>query len=112
MLSPARIRCASPARRRRCESPISSKASDTMRLASFKANGRAGYGAVVGSGVIDLGRRLPRYPTLLEVLRADAISEARAAANGPPDHQLKAIELLPPIPTPEKNICVGINYPD
>ena len=83
-----------------------------MRLASFKANGRAGYGAVVGGGIIDLGRRLAKYATLLDVLRAQAVSEARAAANGAPDHQLKDIELLPPILSPEKNICVGINYPD
>jgi len=39
---------------------ISANASETMRLASFKANGRAGYGAVVGTGIIDLGRRLAK----------------------------------------------------
>ena len=83
-----------------------------MRLASFKANGRAGYGAVMENGIIDLSRRLPGYATLLDVFRAQAISEARAAAHGPPDHALKDVEMLPPIPTPEKNICVGINYPD
>jgi len=83
-----------------------------MKLASFKAGGRASYGAVIGSGIIDLGRKLSKYPTLLEVLRAGAIPEARAAATCQPDYQVKDVEMLPPIPTPDKNICVGINYPD
>ena len=29
-----------------------------MRLASFKADGRTSYGAVIDSGIIDLGRKL------------------------------------------------------
>ena len=52
-----------------------------MRLASFKVNGGASYGAVVDGGIIDLGRKL-KYPTLLDVFRAKAIGEARAAARG------------------------------
>jgi 2-keto-4-pentenoate hydratase/2-oxohepta-3-ene-1,7-dioic acid hydratase in catechol pathway len=82
-----------------------------MKLASFKANGRVSYGAVSGTGIIDLGRKL-KYPTLLELFRAGAVGEARSAATGAPDHQIKDVELLPPIVAPEKNICVGINYPD
>src|SRR5262245_24241983 len=82
-----------------------------MKLASFKANGRVSYGAVTGTGIIDLGRKLT-YPTLLDVFRAQALAEARAAATGQPDVQIKDVEMLPPILAPEKNICVGINYPD
>ena len=40
------------------------------------------------------------------------MGEARAAAAGAADHQLKDVTMLPPIPAPEKIICVGINYPD
>ena len=29
-----------------------------------------------------------------------------------PDHALDAITWLPPIPAPEKIICIGVNYPD
>ncbi len=43
---------------------------------------------------------------------AGAIAEARAAASGAADHQLKDVELLPPVLAPEKIICVGINYPE
>jgi 2-keto-4-pentenoate hydratase/2-oxohepta-3-ene-1,7-dioic acid hydratase in catechol pathway len=84
-----------------------------MRLASFKADGRSSYGAVNDSGgIVDLGRKLTKYPTLLDLMRAGALGEARAAAAGAADVQMKDVEMLPPVLSPEKNICVGINYPD
>ena len=83
-----------------------------MRLASFEANGRASYGAVTGAGIIDLSRKFPKYASLLDLLRAQAVAQARAAASGAADYQIKDVEMLPPIVSPEKNICVGINYPD
>jgi 2-keto-4-pentenoate hydratase/2-oxohepta-3-ene-1,7-dioic acid hydratase in catechol pathway len=83
-----------------------------MRLASFKTNGRAAYGVVSGTGIIDLSRKLSEHASLLELFRAQAIAQARAFASGAPDYQLKDVKLLPPIVNPEKNICVGINYPD
>ena len=83
-----------------------------MKLASFKAAGRTSYGAVTEGGIIDLGRKLTQYPTLLDLFRAQALAQARAAATGRPDYQIKDVEMLPPILAPEKNICVGINYPD
>ena len=83
-----------------------------MRLASFKVNGRPSYGAVTDGGIIDLGRKLTKYPTLLDVFRAEAIGEARAAATGQADHRLADVEMLPPLLAPEKIICVGINYPE
>jgi 2-keto-4-pentenoate hydratase/2-oxohepta-3-ene-1,7-dioic acid hydratase in catechol pathway len=70
------------------------------------------YGAVIGEGVVDLGKKLTQYPTLLDVFRAEAIGEARAAAAGAADYALNDVTMLPPITTPEKIICVGINYPD
>jgi 2-keto-4-pentenoate hydratase/2-oxohepta-3-ene-1,7-dioic acid hydratase in catechol pathway len=82
-----------------------------MKLASFKANGRVSYGAVNDGGIIDLGRKL-KYPTLLDLLRAGALAEARAAAKGEADFAVKEVEMLPPVLAPDKIICVGINYPD
>ena len=49
-----------------------------MRLASFKVKGRSSYGAVTDDGIIDLARKLPKYPTLLDLFRGEAIGEARA----------------------------------
>jgi len=83
-----------------------------MRLATFEVNGRPTYGAVTDSGVIDLGRRLKKYPALVDLIGAHAMGEARAAATGTAEHALDAVTFLPPLPGGEKIICVGINYAD
>jgi len=82
-----------------------------MRLASYNLRGRPSFGAVVGDGIVDLRGRLTRFSTLVEVFRAQALGEARTAAEGVrPDVRLSEIELLPPLLAPEKILCIGINY--
>src|SRR5512133_732144 len=82
-----------------------------MRLATFAVNGRVSYGAVTGAGIVDLGRQIGgQYPTLVDLLRADALDAARSVAGA--DHALEDVTLLPPLPGGEKIICVGINYAD
>ena len=81
-----------------------------MKLATFTANGRTSYGAVIGDGIVDLGKRL-EYASLLEVLRAGALDELRRAAEGErPDLVLNSVTLLPPVVGPEKILCIGVNY--
>ena len=54
-----------------------------MRLASYNIRGRPSFGAVVGDGIVDLRARLSRVSTsLLEVFRAQALDQAKAAAAG------------------------------
>ena len=82
-----------------------------MRLASYQIGNRQGYGAVVGDGIVDLGRRLTRYPTLRELTAADGLAMACEVARGASaDHALSAVMLLPPVPAPEKIWCIGVNY--
>jgi 2-keto-4-pentenoate hydratase/2-oxohepta-3-ene-1,7-dioic acid hydratase in catechol pathway len=83
-----------------------------MRLASYVTRGRTSYGAVIGSGVADLRLRFgARHHTLLELLQAHALDEARAVLEGVrPDYSLDEVEFLPPLPAPEKILCIGINY--
>jgi 2-keto-4-pentenoate hydratase/2-oxohepta-3-ene-1,7-dioic acid hydratase in catechol pathway len=82
-----------------------------MRLASYNLRGRPSFGAVAGDGIVDLRARLSRFATLLEVFRAQALGEAKAAADGVrPDVPLAEVELLPPLLAPEKILCIGINY--
>jgi 2-keto-4-pentenoate hydratase/2-oxohepta-3-ene-1,7-dioic acid hydratase in catechol pathway len=82
-----------------------------MRLASYNLRGRPSFGAVVGDGIVDLRGRLSRFTTLLEVFRAQALPEAKAAAEGVrAEMPLTAVELLPPLVAPEKILCIGINY--
>ena len=82
-----------------------------MRLTSYNLRGRPSFGAVVGDGIVDLRSRLSRFATLLEVFRAQALDEAKAVITGVrPDVPLAEVELLPPLPAPEKILCIGINY--
>jgi 2-keto-4-pentenoate hydratase/2-oxohepta-3-ene-1,7-dioic acid hydratase in catechol pathway len=85
-----------------------------MKLLSFEAGGRRSFGAVAGQGVVDLGRRLAgQYPDLRALLAADGLARARdLAAGAAADAALDEIVFLPPIPVPEKIICVGVNYAD
>src|SRR5665213_2425378 len=84
------------------------------RLATYSVNGAIQYGAVTDSGVVDLSARFGKdYPTLREVIAAGALTKlAEHGARHSPDHALDAITWLPPIPAPEKIICIGVNYPD
>ncbi|MCQ3943196.1 MAG: 2-hydroxyhepta-2,4-diene-1,7-dioate isomerase, partial [Alphaproteobacteria bacterium] len=82
-----------------------------MKLASYMHRGRESYGVVADEAVVDLRSRLPRHHTLLDVLRAHALDEVKAAAEGVrPDLPLGEVELLPPVVLPEKILCVGVNY--
>jgi 2-keto-4-pentenoate hydratase/2-oxohepta-3-ene-1,7-dioic acid hydratase in catechol pathway len=84
-----------------------------MRLASYERRGKAGFGVVVGDGVVDLGKALEgRYADLRSLLEAGALGEARRAASRAPDFALAELTLLPVIPNPGKIWCVGLNYGD
>ncbi|WP_298255809.1 fumarylacetoacetate hydrolase family protein [Bradyrhizobium sp.] len=85
-----------------------------MRLASYLRNGAPQYGAVVGTGVVDLSRRIGRdFPDLKALIARDGLSAARDTIAGQaPDHPLAELTLLPPVDTPEKLWCIGVNYMD
>jgi 2-keto-4-pentenoate hydratase/2-oxohepta-3-ene-1,7-dioic acid hydratase in catechol pathway len=81
---------------------------------TYSIRGSTHYGAIVDGGVADLSARFGKdYPTLREVIAAGALLKlADGAAGRSPDHALDAISFQPPIPAPEKIICIGVNYPD
>jgi 2-keto-4-pentenoate hydratase/2-oxohepta-3-ene-1,7-dioic acid hydratase in catechol pathway len=83
-----------------------------MRLVSFTTRGRPSYGVVVGDGIVDLRLRFGvRFPSLLDLLRGDGLADARTVAAGVrADYRLAEVQLLPPVPAPEKILCIGINY--
>ena len=84
------------------------------RFASFTTGGRKAYGLITENGVIDLSARFgDRFPTLREVVEANAFDElVEAAVDRQPDFPLSEITYDIPIPAPEKIICVGVNFPD
>jgi 2-keto-4-pentenoate hydratase/2-oxohepta-3-ene-1,7-dioic acid hydratase in catechol pathway len=84
------------------------------RLATFSIGDETRYGLVTKGGVADLTARHGKdYPTLREVIAAGALRElADDTARLAPDFALDAVAWQPPIPAPEKIICIGVNYPD
>ena len=83
-----------------------------MKLASYRANGKKMFGAVVSDGVVNLtGRLKGDYRNLRQALDEGAVDEMRKAVDGTkPDHALTDIRFLPVIPNPRKILCIGINY--
>jgi len=83
-----------------------------MKLASYIANGKPSFGAVVGDGVVTMNDKLGgRFATLRDAIAGGAVDEMKRLANGAtPDQKLAGLTFLPLIPNPEKILCVGINY--
>lgn len=83
-----------------------------MRLVTYLADGAPCYGAVVADRIVDLATPLgERYPTLLALVQAEALDVARKVLESArPGPRLDEVVLLPPLLTPEKIWCIGVNY--
>jgi 2-keto-4-pentenoate hydratase/2-oxohepta-3-ene-1,7-dioic acid hydratase in catechol pathway len=83
-----------------------------MRFASFLVAGKPSYGIVDGDHLRDLSHRVgDAYPGLRSLIasgRAGAIAVEHAS--GAPRYALNAVTPLPPIPDPDKIVCIGMNY--
>lgn len=84
------------------------------RIAAFKVDDKSYYGYVTDDGIVNLSNQFEaQYPTLREVVEANKLGELVEAAQGKkPDFNFEQITYIPPIPSPEKIICVGVNFPD
>lgn len=85
-----------------------------MRLVTFDAGDGGRAGVLEGDKVVDAWALLgePHRGGLRELIAADRIEELRGRLgdSGSPSHPLAAVRLLPPIPDPEKIVCIGLNY--
>jgi hypothetical protein len=82
-----------------------------VRLATYELDGAVGCGVVVGDGIVPLPGEsvrgiLERGPDHWATLAASA------AARGDDAIPLAGIRLVPPIPDPDKILCIGLNYRD
>lgn len=83
-----------------------------MRLASFIVDGQAAWGVVQDDGIVD-GRRLfsGRFATVRDLLAGTELPALQKAVDrSAPSLQRGALRWLPPIPRPDKILCVGLNY--
>jgi 2-keto-4-pentenoate hydratase/2-oxohepta-3-ene-1,7-dioic acid hydratase in catechol pathway len=82
-----------------------------MNLLSFEVDGRRRFGAWTDAGIVDLSDRLSGIADLRQLLAASAIERARdVAVRSKPSVDPAAVTFLPPIPAPEKILCIGVNY--
>ena len=84
-----------------------------MKLLSYELAGAPRYGAVAGEGIVDLSRHLgTAFPTLKDLLAGGGLGRAaEIVSNSKADYRWADIRFQLPIPSPEKIICVGVNYP-
>lgn len=80
-----------------------------MKLVSFlRPDGSASYGTSDGAMVFDAGAELgATFPDLKSVLRAGAAARLAGVGAALP---LADVTLLPPVPNPDKILCIGLNY--
>jgi 2-keto-4-pentenoate hydratase/2-oxohepta-3-ene-1,7-dioic acid hydratase in catechol pathway len=82
-----------------------------MRWLSFERDGAATFGFVAADGVsvVDVGRR-SEYADLKSAIAADALAGLAASLADEPAVPLAGVTYLPTITSPDKILCVGLNY--
>lgn len=82
-----------------------------MKLASFKVGNSISYGIVTKHGIIDLFSRIGQsYPNLCSLLGDDGLERAAAYQKDRADYTEQQVTFLPVIVSPQKILCVGMNY--
>ena len=83
-----------------------------MRIVSYRSGDGGRAGVETESGVIDAGELLGAGRlTVRQLLAPGRLPElAEAAASGGSGAAIADPDLLPPVPDPEKIICIGLNY--
>jgi 2-keto-4-pentenoate hydratase/2-oxohepta-3-ene-1,7-dioic acid hydratase in catechol pathway len=85
-----------------------------MRLVTYRTERGDRAGVVRDGAVIDAADLLEDAPAsvrgLLGAGALDAVAAAAADAGG--GVPLAEVELLPPVPNPQKIVCIGLNYAD
>ena len=84
-----------------------------MRLVSYRSQRGDRAGVLVDKGIVDVWDALAEdsAPTLRRLLAEDRLGDLSAALEGGAPHPVEAgAEVLPPVPDPEKIVCIGLNY--
>jgi 2-keto-4-pentenoate hydratase/2-oxohepta-3-ene-1,7-dioic acid hydratase in catechol pathway len=85
-----------------------------VRLVSYDAGDGARAGVLGDDRILDAWAALgePHRGGLRELIAAERVEELCGALgnSGAPSHPLGSVSLLPPIPDPDKIVCIGLNY--
>ena len=80
-----------------------------MRLATALVHDRLAFGPIIDNELCDVSDS-GMWPGLAEALPADQRATLDRVAHGSPRFPLSGIRLLPPIPSPQRILCMGLNY--
>lgn len=86
-----------------------------MRLVTYQSDDGPRVAGVREGGYVDLNRSRASVPSCIKALLArgpEALEEAAAALEDGDLIPAASVRLVAPIPSPEKVICVGVNYAD
>jgi acylpyruvate hydrolase len=80
-----------------------------MRLVTYQGDAGPRAGVLTGDGVLDAGELLGGESiSVRKLIESERLEELRdRAADGEPD---AGARLLPPVPDPDKIVCIGLNY--
>jgi 2-keto-4-pentenoate hydratase/2-oxohepta-3-ene-1,7-dioic acid hydratase in catechol pathway len=85
-----------------------------MRLVSYDAGDGPRAGVLEDDRVVDAWAALgePHRGSLRELIAAGRVDDLRGTFGntGTPAHPRGSVSLLPPIPDPDKIVCIGLNY--
>lgn len=85
-----------------------------MRLLTFDAGDGPRAGVMEEARAVDAWALLgePHRGSLRELITLGRVDELRSRIGdtGAPSHPLSAVEVLVPIPDPDKIVCIGLNY--
>lgn len=82
-----------------------------MKIATVTHNNTQLWGLIGDDGFHDLSHAHPQWPTLREVIEAGQLT-AMCSADASVTHPHGSFRYDIPVPSPEKIICVGVNFPD
>jgi 2-keto-4-pentenoate hydratase/2-oxohepta-3-ene-1,7-dioic acid hydratase in catechol pathway len=85
-----------------------------VKLVTFDSGDGARAGLIEAERVVDAWALLgePHRGSLRELIAAGRVEDLRGRLGdtGAPSHPLSSVRLLPPIPDPDKLVCIGLNY--
>jgi 2-keto-4-pentenoate hydratase/2-oxohepta-3-ene-1,7-dioic acid hydratase in catechol pathway len=84
---------------------------NSMKYATYTADGETFYGAVTDYGMIPLNDEFVHWPTLFDVIQAGGLDALEQAATGKTaTHTDFEFEMV--LPNARRILCVGVNFPD
>ena len=82
-----------------------------MRLVTYRRESEGRAGVQTADGVVDAAALLgAENLTARQVIEAARLDELRQALDGASPEPIADAELLPPVPDPDKIVCIGLNY--